>query len=349
MTTAEISSLFIIWSVTAFAIEVPSGVWADRFSRRRLLILAPLITGAGYTLWTFAPSYASFAAGFVLWGIGSALASGTRQALVYEELSRIGAADSYARLIGRARAVGTTAMMVATAGAAPLLAVGDYPAVGAASIAATLLGAAVAWTFPESRGSADEEDEGFVAVLRNGVAEVRRTPRVRGALVVSCVVMGATALDEYLPFLARSTGVHTSTVPLLLLLVTAAMAVGGWLAGRGTRWLAPFLAVAAACLVVGGLVGHPVGMVAIAVAFGILEWAMVATDTRLQDSITDRARATITSLAGFGSEVIAVFTFAAYAVGSTWSGPGPLFALAAVPYLLTAVALRRPRPARGPP
>ena len=45
-------------------------------------------------------------------------------------------------------------------------------------------------------------------------------------------------------------------------------------------------------------------------------------------------------MAGFGTEVVAVLTFAGYALGSSWMGPGALFALAAVPYAVIALVMR---------
>lgn len=48
--------------------EVPFGALADRLSRRSLVMVAPGCTAAGFALWTFLPSYPSFAVGFVLWG-----------------------------------------------------------------------------------------------------------------------------------------------------------------------------------------------------------------------------------------------------------------------------------------
>ena len=164
---------------------------------------------------------------------------------------------------------------------------------------------------------------------------------MRCSLVLVSVLTGVGALDEYVPLLARSTGVAAPVVPLLVLLVTAGLTLGGWLAGRGVRWTAPVLALAAGCLAVGAGSGRPAGMVLVAVAFGIIEWATAAADARLQENIADEARATITSIAGLGTEVVAVLIFVAYAVGSGWVGPGPLFALAAVPYLGVAVALWR--------
>jgi predicted MFS family arabinose efflux permease len=339
LSAAEISSLFLIWSVTSFALEIPSGLWADVFSRRWLLTIAPVLTGAGYALWTFVPSYPSFALGFMLWGAGGALRSGTLQALVYEELARVGAPSAYSRLIGRSQAIATTAVMAATGLASPVLAAGGYQAVGIASVIATLLTAALGWSFPESRGHVEGRGETFIEVLRGGVAEVRRAPLVRRSLLLVAVLMGIGALDEYIPLLVQSTGVDAPTVPLLELVVMVGVTLGGWLAGRGTRWAAPALAAAAGCLAVGAASGRPVGLVLVAVAFGIFQWAIVAAEARLQERIADRARATVTSMAGFGAEVVAVLTFAAYALGSTWATPGPLFALAAVPYLIVALAL----------
>ncbi|GAB3840221.1 hypothetical protein GCM10029963_08480 [Micromonospora andamanensis] len=151
LSVGQISSLFVIWSLASIVLEVPSGAWADATSRRRMLCLAPLCTAAGFALWTLAPSYPAFAAGFVLWGAGGALASGATEALVFDELDRLGAADRYARVIGRARTAGTVAVLGSIVLAAPVLGFGGYPAVGAASVAACLLAAAVAVRFPEDR------------------------------------------------------------------------------------------------------------------------------------------------------------------------------------------------------
>ena len=339
LSAAEISSLFAIWSVTGFVLEVPSGAWADTFSRRRLLALAPILTGTGFALWTFVPSYASFAVGFVLWGAGSAMQSGTEEALVYEELARAGAAGAFARLIGRAEAVSTLAQLFATLPAGLVLAAGGYHAVGLASVAATLLAAAAGWSLPESRARQERQRQRYLDVLRGGLAEVRHSRPLRRSLLLVAVLTGTAALDEYVPLLAQATGAGPVAMPLLVGLVTAGYAVGGWFAGRGTRWMAPWLVVGAGCLAAGALSGSPAGLALVAVAYGVFQWAMAAADARLQEHITDQARATVTSVAGLGTEIFGVAVFAGYALGSTWAGPGPLFALAAVPYLIIAVVL----------
>src|SRR5919198_2407543 len=127
LSVAQVSSLFVIWSVTGIVLEVPSGALADAVSRRLLLIAAPLLTATGYALWVLAPSYWAFAAGFVLWGVAGSLQSGAQEALVYEGLEHRHATDSYARLIGRAKALGVAAGMLAPPAPGPGFAWGGYP------------------------------------------------------------------------------------------------------------------------------------------------------------------------------------------------------------------------------
>jgi len=85
----------------------------------------------------------------------------------------------------------------------------------------------------------------------------------------------------------------------------------------------------------------PLGTPLLALAFGVFQWAMVTCDAMLQDRVTDRARATVSSLAGFGAEVFAVLLCAGYALGSAWWEHSTLFVLASVPYLLIALVLLR--------
>ena len=350
LSTAEISSLFAIWSLTGLLLEVPSGIWADAVSRRLLLTIAPLLGGAGFAAWILAPSYPLFALGFVLWGAQGALQSGSLEALVYEELDRAGAASRYPHLMGRATALGTIASGAATGLAAPAFAAGGFEAVGAASALACLAAATVALTFPEHRdrgnSAGHERLRTYSTILRAGVREVRRSPALRGALLLApptAAVWGS--LDEYLPLLALETGVSPETVPLLALLVYAAVALGGALAGCATalsgRGIALVLVGAATALALGALSRTPAGFGLIAVAFCAFQALTVAVDARLQDAIEGGSRSTVTSIASLLTEVLVVAVFAAYAAGSMLADHATLFASCAALYVAVAAAAPR--------
>ncbi|MFJ9738938.1 MFS transporter [Streptomyces sp. NPDC101166] len=364
----QMSSLFVLWSATGVLLEVPSGAWADAVSRRTLLWLGPLLGGAGFALWVLFPSYWAFALGFVLWGARGALASGALEALVYEELERLGAADRYARVMGRAHAAGQAAAMTAMAAAGPVFAAHGYPAVGAASVLACLLCAATATRFPEHRvpgpgpdagrpasgpasgpgfRAGDAPETGWSAALRAGLGEVRRDRSVRGALLL-VPAAGAVwgALDEYTPLLARDTGVADATVPYVLVVIWAGVTAGSLLAGPAERLgsapkgLAALLAVSALALAVGAAAGTPAGIALVAAAFGGFQLATVLADARLQRRIESTGRATVTSLAGLATELTTIAVYAAYATALTSTGAHTTtFALFAVPYLLTAAVL----------
>jgi MFS family permease len=343
----QISTLFALWSVTGLLLEVPSGAWADAYSRRLLLCLGPLLTAAGFALWVLVPSYGAFALGFVLWGAGGALGSGALEALVHEELDRLGAADRYARVMGRARAAGQIGVMGSMALGGPLFALGGYPAVGAVSVLACLLAAATATRFPEHRTPAADDadgDDGWVATLRAGLGEARGDRRVRGVLLlVPAVAAVWGALDEYTPLLVRDTGVADETVPLLLLLIWTGATIGSLLAGPAERLggtgLAGLLACAALALAAGAAMGTVAALVLVAVAFGGFQLASVLADARLQERVGDARRATLTSVAGLGTEVATIAVYLPYAAVAAATSHSTAFVWGAVPYLLTALVL----------
>ncbi|WP_238422610.1 MFS transporter [Gordonia sp. 'Campus'] len=359
---AEISTLFVIWSVASVIVEVPTGVLADRVSRRALLVAGPWVTASGFALWTFVPSFATFALGFVLWAIGGAMRSGTTQALVYDELVHLGRAHGYARLSGAMRAAGAIGVIAGTASAAPLFASGGYVAVGLGSVIACILCSLVSAALPETRraasvvpaetdGPAEGSDDGSVGwlqVIRSARNSLRTQPAARRLLLLGVGLTWIAALDEYLPVLvgtfvshAPDVGPDPRAVALLMVVVSVGDIAGALAAGRfrSVAAVGPAVGVGATVLVAAALWGHPVGAVGVAAAFGLLGWARVVVDAALQDRLESASRATVTSLAGVGEELVAIAAFAGWAIGSGWSGPAGLFALAALPYVVLSAVL----------
>lgn len=112
LSASEISLLFVVWSVTGFALEVPTGVLADRFSRRHVLAIGQVVRAIGYLVWWVAPGFPGYAIGFVCWGAQGALESGAFQALVYDELHTKDETDTYSRIMGLGEASSWTAQVV---------------------------------------------------------------------------------------------------------------------------------------------------------------------------------------------------------------------------------------------
>ena len=258
LSPGAISSLLVIWSVTGFIVEVPSGAWADTVSRRSLLILSSLLYAVGFTLWIVDPSYTGFAAGFVLWGTSGSLMSGTFEAMVYDELTAHGATSSYTNLMGWATSLAMVANLLGTVVAGPLFALGGYELVGWVSVGVALFQAVLALSLPAAPrvGAADEagaarREDGdrsfaarYLAMLRDGLGEVTHERVVRRAALIASLLMGFLVFDEYFGLVAREHGAATDTVPYLIGLTVAGQAIGTAFAGRTSKMSGQAMAVA---------------------------------------------------------------------------------------------------------
>jgi len=357
---SQISLLFILWALTSFLCEIPSGAWADTFDRRGLLVLSAAVYGAGFASWMVWQSFAGFALGFVCWGLSSALMSGTFESLVYDELVERGAREGYAGLIGWAQSTALVANLAATGAAAGLVHAGGYPLVGWTSVAMAGVQALLAATLPVSRRARHAphapHDEGavaatehaasrYLAMLRAGLAEAGRRPDVRRILLLASAMVAMTTYDEYFPLVARAHGVSTAVVPVLIAVTVVGQAAGTALVGRTARvdgrLVGVMVAGGSVLISVGVLVTPYAGFVAVAVGYGLCNNAMVVGETRLQDRISGPARATVTSVLGVLEDLSAIALFGCFALGSRVLGFPQLVALMAFPAVLVALAVAR--------
>ncbi|WP_280447266.1 MFS transporter [Nocardia cyriacigeorgica] len=286
LNAGQISSLFALWSATAFLLEVPSGAWADTVSRRGLLVLSGVLLTLGFTLWTVLPSYLGFAAGFVVWGISGALRSGTFEALLYDELSLRGEPSAFPRILGYTRAGTEIAVLIAILAATPLYLIGGYPLIGWVSVAMAAAHTCVALSLPGapkavSAGDVEELEEDptgapvapaagsqaeaitpapqrtaptssdgpitrYLAMLRSGLAEATRIKSVRNGVVLGALLYGITAFDEYFALVAGEAGVATAVVPVLVAITVVGSLIGSVTAGRTETMRARTMGIAVA-------------------------------------------------------------------------------------------------------
>jgi MFS family permease len=307
LSSAQISLLFIIWSATGFLSEVPSGALADRFSRRGAMVVAGVSQAIGFAFWILLPGFTGFAIGFVLWGAGGSLVTGALEALLYDGLTAAGAEKQYQKVYGWVEATRLLALLPGAGAATLLFQVGGYGLVGWVSVGQCLLSAVLAARLPEAprSASAEEDEAGYLATLRAGIVEAAGRPSVRIAVIAAAVLAGLDGLEEYFSLLAADWGVPVSLVPLAGLGIPVVGAAGAALGG-----MAGVIAFGAA-----GLLRLPAGLALVAVFYGTYRMVLVVVDARLQERIEGPARATVTSVAGLGIEVVDLMLFATWAVG----------------------------------
>ncbi len=100
LSTLEFGLLQSIYYYVAVSLEVPSGVVADRFGRKRTLVLGALLAMAGSGVRIIAYDFLVFAIAEVLFAAALALVSGADSAILYDSLDADGRSNEYPRYEG---------------------------------------------------------------------------------------------------------------------------------------------------------------------------------------------------------------------------------------------------------
>jgi MFS family permease len=334
VSTSQISTAFLLWAFVALVLEIPSGALADRVDRRRLLATAFGVRAAAIAIWLIWPSFTGLAIGAAMWASHDALASGSWEALIHDELTAIGDQRHYARVMARIGQFSNLGIAAGTLLGAGLLSdrVGvGLAALGWMTVAAHAASITLVTTLPDVRWVAGD-DEPFTyrawwATLRNGVAEARRVRIVGKLIVLGALLEGLFLFDEYVPLLSRERGGSDAAASTIYLVVWIGLLLGGELAARRPTARGAGIGVAllaGTAVTATALLTDPVWTLAlIAVGYAIHEVAWVPTDARLQERASPGTRATVTSVRGVGSNSISMLFFVVVAVLADGDDPTP--------------------------
>lgn len=98
---AQIGIVFTIFSLTAFAFEVPTGVLADKYGRKNSVLAGLALLTLVAFAWTFANNYIHFAFLAGVWMLGFSCISGSLEAYIYDHLESVKSLDSYDGILSK--------------------------------------------------------------------------------------------------------------------------------------------------------------------------------------------------------------------------------------------------------
>lgn len=176
--------------VAVLLFEVPTGVLADTFGRRRSVVLGFLLMGSGFALEGLVPTFAAVLAAQAVWGVGYTCISGALEAWIADEaperdLGRVylrgGQADYLGSLVGVA---GSTALATVALGL-PLV-VGGVLTIG---LGLSLIPLMRERNFRPAPREGRNHASHALATARGGVRLVRARP-VLGLLLAAALFAG---------------------------------------------------------------------------------------------------------------------------------------------------------------
>ncbi len=129
--------------------DIPSGVLADRWSRKGMLVVSALALALCSVILGISDGLPLYLVGYIFYGIYVVSTSGTYQAITYDILHEEGRADQYSKIAGRAYALFLAGAGVANVASGFIAAHSSYRATFFITVASCLLNVFVILTITE--------------------------------------------------------------------------------------------------------------------------------------------------------------------------------------------------------
>jgi MFS family permease len=355
-TAASVGLMAAVYAVVVPFLEVPSGVLADRWSRRGVLVLGTVAILVSVLIGGFSQSVTVYVIAAAFLGVYFALQSGTLESVVYDTvLEETGDSEAFERTIGQVRLVESVALVASALAGGLIAQFAPLRATYFLTAPLLVLSGLMFLRFREPQLHKTEEKES----LRVQIGATYRTILSGGQLraIIALTVVGALLMQGMLEF---------GPLWLVALLVppflygphwaglTSALGVGGLVGARAwfTRdWTVRVLALAVvACCVVLVLSDHAGLVVGVQIALTLLVVAVsIPVTRRLHDAVPSTIRAGVAS--GVGTITWLAFVPFALAFGAISEAAGLdrgalLFvAIGVTAAVLMLVVLPRERPA----
>lgn len=299
---SEFGLVTAVYYVATVLLEVPSGILADRFGRKLLLIGGVCANALGFGVLLVAHDLWTFILAEAMLAVGTAAVSGADSALLFDRLASEGREQDYPRIEGAAHG----AWLLSTAIGLPLadwflVRDGDPSPAIAVAIVAQFVAIALACTFwePPNRRAGTRE---ITAGALSNVIHVPGVARWIALGIGSFVMIRSGIVLVYNPWLTE-VGVPLSRWGTLLAVINLAGGLAAWIShravgdGKAERWM---FAIPAALLgMYLGLASFQVPAAALLFIIQGLSLGMhpVVVRTVLNERIRDPAhRATVLSI-----------------------------------------------------
>lgn len=313
---ATIGVMAAAYSALVPIIEIPSGVLADRWSRRGVLVIAAvalaltaLIGGLSYNV----PTYIGCA---LVLAVYFAMYSGTIDAVVYDTvLEEIGASEQFERRIGRVRAVESASLVAGALAGGVLAEVTSTRVTYFVSVPFALLAVVALLRFREPRLHEGQEVVPLRAHLATTYRAMVRTKRL-GPIIVLAVLAAVllSTIFEFGPLWLVAADAAPGLYGPYWAALMATLGLGGLLAGRialhraGPLGVVTVIAIAAAVALT--VTSLPVAIAAQVVLALVFLIASIRATQLLHDSVPSSIRAGVASGVGaLGWMVFVPFAF----------------------------------------
>lgn len=168
--------------------EIPSGILADKWSRKGMLILSSIFLGVASLLFGISNGIFIYIIGEIFYGLYVATMSGTYQALIYDVLHEENKSKQYSKIAGKAFALFLFGSAVADLLSGFLANQIGFRAVFLISIIPCLINIFVIWRIREPRFHKSDKKDKLIPNLGTALVDIAKNNLLRALTVVMSVL-----------------------------------------------------------------------------------------------------------------------------------------------------------------
>lgn len=345
--TQQVLLLLATWSFAVIVSEIPAGMVADSFDRKKILIISKIFKLLCFIIWILFLNWWGIITGFIFWGIGTALESGTMQAYIYSLLEKENKGKDFQKIYGRTSSASFLGLFLAATLSTFLIDYG-YNTLIFFGLGSLLISITALLFLPKDRPELEKETSTWTWD--------RLWDAISPAGMLVALTIGITAggikgsLEELYPLL-----LDEKWIPLALIgLVIAGFEIVKTIGSLFVSWLKPNLFNQIILFTVTGFfmtftslaVGYYVIVCLVIITYlDVLLW--VLNDIWIQEN-TKKDKATAASVKNFGVEIISFVTFlfsgllGAYQVGSLFLvGGGIVVFIGIILFLIIGLKIKK--------
>lgn len=234
--TNQLATYAILTAVVVLLLEVPSGVLADRWSRKGMSMIALLFMIAGVLIVGSADNFSGVMIGTVFGGIYFGMRSGMVEAMVYDLLLEHNRRKDYEKYVGLIRSVNTVGLVTSSIIGAVIASTTDFSTPYYMSALCALLAFLFFFRFKEPQLHRQVETAQLLEHVKDLFIALGKHGEVR-LLVFTAVVVGilSSFMMEVDPLWPLALGLATIWYGPLNALLLSSQGVAGSIVGRITN------------------------------------------------------------------------------------------------------------------
>ena len=177
----QIGTLYAVREIFINIFEIPSGILADNFGRKKSLMASLLSYLVSFIIFYFSEDFYMFLLAFVLYGVGDAFRTGTHKGMIMDYLKQKGWQKQKISYYGHTRSWSQKGSAVSSLIAGLIVYFsGSYSSVFLYSIIPYVLNLLLIWSYPEELDKSinpEKKRRGFKSSL-NSLIELLKRPKV---------------------------------------------------------------------------------------------------------------------------------------------------------------------------